>query len=105
MSNKLLDYWQQNPKLYKKAKQGLDSFFIADCQWEPEIEISDIVNTPGCRQKGTHNEAVGMSGETSKFKNTETPSLGGCNIEDFTARVLTIKEFFTKEIHELKRRR
>ena len=83
----------------------MDSFFIADCELEPEIEISRIVNTPGCRQKGTHNETVGMSRETPKLKNTETPSLGGCNIEDFTARVLTIKEFFTKEIHELKRRR
>ena len=83
----------------------MDSFFIADCQLEPEIEISDFVNTPGCRQKGTHNETVGMSRETPKLKNTETPSLGECNIEDFTARVLTIKAFFTKEIYELKRRR
>ena len=24
----------------RKTKQGLDSFFIADCQLEPEIEIS-----------------------------------------------------------------
>ena len=29
----------------KKTKQSLDSFFIADCQLEPEIEISDITNT------------------------------------------------------------
>ena len=28
----------------RKAKQGLDSFFIAVCQLEPEIEISDITN-------------------------------------------------------------
>ena len=29
----------------RKTKQGLESFFIADCQLEPEIEISDITNT------------------------------------------------------------
>ena len=37
----------------KKTKQGLYSFFIADCQLEPEIEISDIIKTPSCQQKGT----------------------------------------------------
>ena len=34
----------------RETKQGLDSFFIADCQLEPEIEISDITNTPSCLQ-------------------------------------------------------
>ena len=29
----------------RKTKQCLESFFIADCQLEPEIEISDITNT------------------------------------------------------------
>ena len=29
----------------RETKQGLESFFIADCQLEPEIEISDITNT------------------------------------------------------------
>ena len=48
----------------RKIKQGLDSFFIVDCQLEPEIEISDITSTPSCLQKGTPNEKVGMSGET-----------------------------------------
>ena len=46
-----------------KAKQGLDSFFIAGCQLEPEIEIFDIKNTPSCLQKGTPNETAGMSGK------------------------------------------
>ena len=77
----------------RKTKQGLDSFFIADCQLEPEIEISDITNTPSCLQKGTPNEIVGISGETHKLRNTKTPSLGACNIEDFTARVVAIKAF------------
>ena len=86
----------------RKTKQGLDSFFIADCQLEPEIEISDITNTPSCLQKGTPNETAGMSGETLKLRNTKTPSLGGCNIEDFTARVVAIKEFFMNEMYELK---
>ena len=35
----------------RKTKQGLDFFFIADCQLEPDIEISDITNTPSCLQK------------------------------------------------------
>ena len=86
----------------RKTKQGLDSFFIADCQLEPEIEISDITSTPSCLQKGTPNETVGMSGETPKLRNLKTPSLGGFNIEDFTARVATIKAFFMNEIYELK---
>ena len=82
----------------RKTKQGLDSFFIVDCQLEPEIEISDIANTPRSLQKGTPNETVSMSGEP--------PRLGiskGCNIEDFTARVAAIKAFFMNEIYELKR--
>ena len=86
----------------RKTKQGLDSFFIADCQLEPEIEISDIANTPNCLQKSTSNETVGMSGETPKLRNTKTPSVDGCNIEDFTARVVEIKAFFMNEIYELK---
>ena len=84
----------------RKTKQGFDSFFIADCQLEPEIEISDITSTPNCIQKDTPNETVGMSGETPKLRNTKTPSLGGCNIEDFTARVLAIKAFFMNERYE-----
>ena len=84
----------------RKTKQGLDSFFIADCQLEPEIEISDIANTPNCLQKSTSNETVGMSGETPKLRNTKTPSVG--IIEDFTARVVEIKAFFMNEIYELK---
>ena len=43
-----------------------------------------------------------MSGETPNFSNTKTPSLGGCNIKDFTARVVAIKMFFMTEIYELK---
>ena len=46
----------------RKTKQGLDSFFIADCQLEQEIEISNIINTPSCLQKGTPNETVEISG-------------------------------------------
>ena len=30
----------------RKTKQGFNYFFIADCQLEPGIEISDIKNTP-----------------------------------------------------------
>ena len=60
----------------KNTKQGLDSFFIADGQLEPDIQISDI-STPSCLQKGTPNETVGMSGETPRLSNTKTPSLGG----------------------------
>ena len=86
----------------RKTKQGLDSFFIADCHLEPEIEIYDITNTPSCLQKGTPNETVGISGETPKLRNTKTPSLGGRNIEDFSARVVAIKAFFMNEIYELK---
>ena len=41
-----------------------------------------------------------MSGETPKLRSTNT--LGGCNIEDFTARVVTIKAFFMNELNELK---
>ena len=48
----------------RKTKQSLDSFFIADCQLEPEIEISDITNTSSCLQKGTPNETVDISGKT-----------------------------------------
>ena len=35
----------------RKTKQSLDFFFIADCQLEAEIEISDTTNTPSCLQK------------------------------------------------------
>ena len=45
-----------------------------------------------------------MSGETPKLKNAKTPSLGRCNIEDFTARVVTIKAFFMNGIYELKQK-
>ena len=86
----------------RKTKQGLDSFFIADCQLETEIETSDIINTPSCQQKGTHNETVGMSGETPKLSNTKTPSLDERNIEDFTTRVVSIKAFIMNEVYELK---
>ena len=91
----------------KKAKQGLDSFFLLYCSFklEPEIEISDITNTLSCLQKGTLNEIARMSGETPKLRNTKTPSVDGCNIEDFTARVVAIKAFFMNEIYELKQER
>ena len=85
----------------RKTNQGFDSFFIADSQLEPEIEISDITNTPSCLQKDTPNETAGISGETPKLRNTKTPSLSRCNIEDFTARVF-LKVFFMNEIYELK---
>ena len=78
----------------RKTKQGLDSFFIADCQLKPEIEISDLKNTLSCLQKGTSNETAGISGET--------PSLVGCNIEGFTTRLVAIKAFFMNAIYELK---
>ena len=45
-----------------------------------------------------------MSGETPKLKNAKTASFGRCNIEDFTARVVTIKAFFKNEIYELKQK-
>ena len=86
----------------RKAKQGLDPFFIADCQLEPDIEVSGIINTPSFPQKGAPNETVGMSGETPKFSNTKNPSLGGCNIKDFTVRVVAIKAFFMSEVFEPK---
>ena len=86
----------------RKAKQGLDPFFITDCQLEPEIEISNITNSPSCLKKGTPNKTVSMSGETSKLRNTKTPSLCTCNIEDFTARVVTIKAFSMNKTYELK---
>ena len=77
-----------------KTKQGLHSFFIADCQLKPEIEISDLKNTLSCLQKGTSNETVGISGET--------PSLVGCNIQGFATRLVAIKAFFMNAIFELK---
>ena len=43
-----------------------------------------------------------MSGETPMLSNTKYPSLGGCNIEYFTTRVVAIKAFFLNEIYELK---
>ena len=61
------------------------SFFIVNCQLKPEIETSDVTNNTSFLQKGTPNETVGMSGETPKLKNTKTPSLCGCNTEDFIA--------------------
>ena len=54
--------------------------------------------------KNTSNETVGISGETPKIRNTRTPGLGGCNIEDFTARAVAIKAFFMNEIYELKQK-
>ena len=86
----------------RRTKQGLDFFFIADYQLEPEIEISDITNTPSCPQKGTPSETVGMSEETLKLRNTKSPRLGGRNIADFTARVVAVNSFFINEICELK---
>ena len=86
----------------RKRNQVLDSFFITDCQLEPEIEISDITNSPSCLKKDTPNKTVSMSGETPKLRNAKTPSLGACNIEDFTARVVAIKAFFMNEMYELK---
>ena len=86
----------------RKTKQGLDSFFITNCQLEPEIKISDITNSPSCLEKGIPNKTVIMSGETPKLRNATPPSLGACNIEDFTARVVAIKAFFMNEIYELK---
>ena len=86
----------------RKRKQGLDSFFIADCQLELEIEIFDITNTPSSLEKGTPNKTVGMSGETPKPRNIKAPSVDGCNIKYFTAKVAEIKAFFTNEIYELK---
>ena len=53
---------------------------IADCQLEPEIEVSDIINTPICLQKGKPNETVGMPGETPKLSNAKTSNLGGSKI-------------------------
>ena len=41
--------------LNRKTKQRSDSFFITDCHLEPEIEISNITNSPRCLQKGTPN--------------------------------------------------
>ena len=41
-------------------------------------------------------------GKPPKLRNTKTPSLGGCNIKDFTARVVAINAFFMNEIYELK---
>ena len=64
----------KSKNLNRKKKQGLDSFFIADCQLEPEIEISDITNVPSCLQKDTPNETVGISGETPRLRNTKTPT-------------------------------
>ena len=69
----------------RKTKQGLDSFFITDCQLEPEIKMSDSTNSPSYLKKGTPKKTVGMSGETPKLENAKTPSLGGSNIEDFIA--------------------
>ena len=71
----------------RKTKEGLDSFFITDCQLEPEIKMSYSTNPPSCLKKGTPNKTVGMSEETPKLGNTKIPSLGGSNIEDFIARV------------------
>ena len=35
----------------RKTNHGLDFFFITACQLEPEIDLSDIINTPSCSQK------------------------------------------------------
>ena len=35
----------------RKTNHVLDSFFITVCQLEPEIDLSDIINTPSCSQK------------------------------------------------------
>ena len=86
----------------RKIKQGLDSFFSADCQLKPDIEISDTTNTPSCLQKGTPNERISMPGETPKLRNTKTSCMDGCNIEDFITSVVTIKVFFMNEIYKLK---
>ena len=83
----------------RKTKQCLDFFFIADCQLEPEI-----INNISCLQKGTRNETVGMSGETPKLSNKKTPSLSGCNIEDFTARAVAIKMLFMNKFMNWSRR-
>ena len=103
-SIKLLNYLLivKSKVVNRKTKQGLASFFIAYCQLEPEIEISDITSTSRCMQKSTPNETVCMSGESPKLSNTKTPSLGGCNIENFTASVAAIKAFFTNKIYELR---
>ena len=55
-----------------KTKQGLDSFFIPDCQLKPEIEISGMIKTLSCLKKGTLNESVGMSGEVRNFNNSKS---------------------------------
>ena len=88
--------------LSMNTKQCLNSFIIADCKLEPEIEISDIIKTTSYLQKGTPKETVGMSRETPNFSNGKTPSQGCYDIEDFTARVASIKTFFMNEIYELK---
>ena len=90
----------------KKAKQGLDSFFIIDDQAEPEIELNDSMittNTSGCLQKDTPGKSVNLSEETPSLSNVNSRSLDSYNIEDFTARVMAIKAFFYgHEIYELK---
>ena len=89
----------------KKTKQGLDSFFIANDQTEPEIELTDIMNTtntPSCIQSDTPRKSVDQSEETPCLSNINTQSLDSDKIEDFTARVVAIKAFFMNEIYELK---
>ena len=48
------------------------------------------------------NETVGMSEESPKLRNAKTLSLGGCNIEDFTARIVAKKVFFMNKTCKLK---
>ena len=66
------------------------------------FSICYFTSTPSCLQKGTPNETVGMLGESPKLRNTKTPRMDGCNIKDFTARIVETKVFFINKIYELK---
>ena len=45
------------------TKQCLNSFIIADCKLEPEIEISDIIKTTSYLQKGTPKKQLVCQGK------------------------------------------
>lgn len=86
----------------RKRIQRFDSFFIADCHLEQEIEISDVIDTPSGLQKSTAKETISMTEDSPSLSNIKTPSSGGYNIEDFTTRFVAMKAFFMSKNYEQK---
>lgn len=97
---KVLNYLSKSKVVNRKTEQGLDSFFIVDCQLEPEISFS--ISSPSCLQKGTANETFVCQGKPSNVNNRKTLSLRDYNIKDVTARVVVVKAFLMNKIYDPK---